>query len=76
MTNEIKTGYYKANTGHGVYYYGEEIDDTIDHVSSIQSFYSQLETLGDGEEIACFCDADDDEQLKEMRDIRDEYSIN
>ena len=68
----MKKGYYKANSIHGVYYYGETLDEPETNVLPLRDFYDLLPVVGDDEEIFTFMDESD----REVFDLIDsEYGV-
>ena len=47
----MKTGYYKADTVNGVYFYDSLLDEPETDVLSAENFLDALPDLEDGEEI-------------------------
>ena len=68
----MKTGYYKANTINGVYFYDELLDEPKTDVLSVRDFIDSLDSLADNKEITTFIGIEHEELFNE---ISSEYGI-
>lgn len=68
----MRKGYYKANVIHGVYFYGETLDEPETDVINASLFYDLLPVVDDDEEITTFMDESNSDIYES---IKDEYGI-
>ena len=68
----MKTGYYKADTINGVYFYDELLDEPKTNVLSVRDFIDSLNSVQDNEVITTFISI---ENIDEYNEIVKEYGI-